>query len=304
MKRKAILIVVLIMSLSGWAKAEEPVLFADSQLEHAVEDLLGPDPTPTDMLDLTYLDAASSDILHLGGLEHAVNLTYLDLSVNWIGDISPISGLVKLEHLYIEDNLLDNVSALGSLTNLSVLWLNKNEVSNISALATLKKLAELNLDENQVSDISALGSLADLEYLWLYDNQIDDIFALAPLENLIELDLGANQISDISPIALSTRLELLYLDENPLNTPSYCTYLPLIEVGNLFAEPPGYDPNPNPFTNDCSTNMAELAQWASSWLSTGCGIQNNWCSGGALDHFADLELPDFAQFARLWLAAP
>lgn len=302
MKRKAILIVVLIVSVCSRAKAEDPVFFVDSHLEDAVEALLGPDPTQTDMLDLVSLDAGSSEILHLGGLEHAVNLTYLDLSFNSISDISPISGLVKLKQLYLEYNLISDVSALGSLADLFVLWLNNNQVNDLSALETLMNLTDLNLDENQVSDISALESLTPLEYLWLYGNQIDDISALAPLVNLIELDLGANQISDISAIVLFTKLDLLALDDNPLNTPAYCTYLPLIEVYNPLTIYLLYDFNPNPFTGDCSTDMTDFAQWSLRWLDTGCSQSNNWCSGADLDHINDVSLYDLTEFTKLWLA--
>ncbi len=323
MERKAILILLLIISISGRIRAEAPVFFTDPYLEYVVESQLGPNPTPTDMLDLVYLDAFSCEILHLGGLEYAVNLVYLDLGSNWISDISYISELAQLKWLYLDNNLLSNISylsgltdlrllsldengigdisALGSLTNMQTLWLYNNDVNDISALVTLTNLAELDLDENNISDITALGSLTGLEYLWLYNNQIVDIFPLAALVNLIELDLGSNQVSDISAIALSTHLDLLYLDENPLNTPAYCTYLTLIEANNPLTVEFRYDPNPNPFTNDCSTDMIELSQWCSSWLDTDCAESNNFCSGADLDHADDVTLADFAQFARLWL---
>src|SRR4030042_4009444 len=126
MKRKEILIVILITSVCGWVKAENPVVFSDPCLEYAVEGMLGPDPTPTDMLDLTYLDASASEIIHLGGLEYAVNLIYLDLSANWITDVSYICGLTKLKWFYLEDNYISDVSALSGLTALAVLLLDDN----------------------------------------------------------------------------------------------------------------------------------------------------------------------------------
>ena len=281
-KRKAILSVILVISFSGWANAEDPVLFTDLCLKYAVENELGADPTPTDMLDLIYLDASYSDILHLGGLEYAVNLIYLDANSNWIGDLSPIAGLVELKWLYLENNYISDVSALSGLTNLQL----------------------LSLDDNGISDISALAPLTSLQTLWLYNNQIDKIVVLALLTNLIELDLGANQISDISSIGLLTKLDLLDLDWNPLNTPAYCKYLPLIQLNNPLNTELLYDPNPNPFTDDCSTDMTELAQWSLRWLDVACTESNNFCHGADLDHIRDVTLHDFAQFAELWLRGP
>jgi len=301
MKRQAILIVILTISLSTRLKAEDPVFFTDSQLELAVESLLGQDPTPTDMLDLTFLDANSCDIYHLGGLEHALNLTYLDVSYNSVFDLSPISGLVNLKWLYLEDNLISDISELSGLTDLEILYLYNNQVNDISALAALENLTELDLDDNQVGDISALGVLTGLEYLWLYNNQVDNITVLAPLFNLIGLDIGSNQISDISAIELCTHLDILYLDQNPLNTPAYCTYLPFIETNNPLTTMFSYDPNPNPFTSDCSTDMTELEQWSSHWLDTGCSPSNDFCSHTDLDHINDVNLNDFALFTQLWL---
>jgi hypothetical protein len=323
MKRIAILIITLTISVSGRTRAEEPVFFTDPYLEYIVESQLGPDPTPTDMLDLAYLDAFECEIVDLGGIEYAVNLAYLDLGSNWIADISSLSGCADIRWLYLDNNFISNISSLSGLTdlrilsldenavadisslallgNLQTLWLYHNQVTDISALATLTNLTELDLDENSISDISALGALTGLEYLWLYNNQVVDIFPLLSLANLIELDLGSNHISDISAIALFTHLELLCLDDNPLNTPAYCTYLALLEANNPLTTELRYDPNPNPFTNDCSTNMAELGQWCSFWLDAGCAESNDFCSGADLDHADDLTLADFAQFARLWL---
>lgn len=270
------------MSLSGGAIAQLPVVFADTALEAAIENQLGVmDPNPIDMLDLVYLDASLRDIYHLEGLQYAINLKHLDLTSNWIADVAPISQLEKLEWLYLDDNWVSDISGFSGLTALEV----------------------LSMSYNEVSDISALASLPQFQYLGLYNNQIDSILPLAPLD-MIELDLGANQISDISPIASCTHLELLLLDGNPLNTPAYCTHLPLIALNNPLTTDFNYDPNPNPFTGDCSTNIVELAQWVSPWLDTGCHQSNNWCSRGDLDHDGNLNAVDFGIFAELWQAGP
>ena len=61
---------LLSLCLSVRAQAEEPVDFASANLKAAVEGQLGvSDPTPTDMLKLTFLDANSRTIADLTGLE-------------------------------------------------------------------------------------------------------------------------------------------------------------------------------------------------------------------------------------------
>ena len=69
--------------------AQQPVEFRDANLKSAVETELGiSDPTPVDMLSLTYLDARKSRIADLGGLEFAINLKSLRLNQNKISEIS------------------------------------------------------------------------------------------------------------------------------------------------------------------------------------------------------------------------
>ena len=92
--------------------------------------------------------------------------------------------------------------------------------------------------------------------------------------------------------------------DNPLSTASYCTYVPLILANNPGIISLKYDPNPNPLTNDCSTDHAELQILASRWIESGCNEDNNWCGGTDMDHVDDVNLKDFAVFARLWLQSP
>ena len=53
MKRKVIAVVFLAASMFGAAEAENPVFFTDVNVREAVEDIVGLDPTPSRMLDLT-----------------------------------------------------------------------------------------------------------------------------------------------------------------------------------------------------------------------------------------------------------
>jgi len=93
MKRIACLIVVLMVVMPGLALAEEPVYFPDANLKAAVEQELGiSNPTPTNMLNLTDLQAAIREIYDLTGIVYAMNLGLLELWNNQITGISPIIG--------------------------------------------------------------------------------------------------------------------------------------------------------------------------------------------------------------------
>jgi len=108
----------------------QAVYFADPNLKAAVEAQLGvSDPTATDMLDLTSLDASGRDITDLTGLEHGTNLTNLYLSRNQIIDISPISGLTNLTHLNLGSNQISDISPLSGLTNFTYLDLRANPLN-------------------------------------------------------------------------------------------------------------------------------------------------------------------------------
>jgi hypothetical protein len=97
----------LLLCLSQRASAEDPVRFGDANLKAAIEATLGKtNPTPTDMLALTILNAAEREIDNLTGLSYATNLTSLNLWANQIDDISPLAGLTKLKSLWLQRNPL------------------------------------------------------------------------------------------------------------------------------------------------------------------------------------------------------
>ena len=197
---------------------DEHVYIPDPALKAAVEATLGiTDPTPTDMLALTFLDASTRGIVDLTVLEYATNMTYLDLCDNQISDISAVAGLTKLTLLDLSHNQISDISALADLTKLTWLDLGNNQVGGISVVDGLTELSYLSLYSNQISDISALAGLTELSYLSLYSNQISNISALGGLTNLGFLDLGGNQISDISELASRTNLRELWLYHNQIS---------------------------------------------------------------------------------------
>ena len=119
------------------------------------------------------LDASSSSISNLAGLEYCINLTFLNLHDNQISDLSALSNL---------------------LTSLTELDLSQNRISNIRPISNLTKVTDLNLLGNQITDISLLSNLANLIELNLGGNQITDISVLSNLSNLAELNLLGNQL--------------------------------------------------------------------------------------------------------------
>jgi len=125
---------------------EEPVAFADPNLEAAIREAIGK-PTgpiyPSDLEGLTSVSASEKNIADLTGLECATSLTSLGLNDNQISDISP----------------------LANLTNLTELSLRYNQISDISPLTNLTSLTGLSLQYNQISDISPLANLTNLELL-------------------------------------------------------------------------------------------------------------------------------------------
>jgi hypothetical protein len=151
--KRALLAAMLSWVLCGSAQAEDPVYFPDARLKAEVEDALWLwDPTPTDMLELTSLGAASEGIANLGGLEYAVNLQTLVLRWNRITDISSLSTLTNLRYLDIHDNQISDLSPLSGLSELRTLVLRFNRISDISALAGLRKLESLDLRGNPLNE--------------------------------------------------------------------------------------------------------------------------------------------------------
>jgi len=215
----AALIVPAILCLVSATFAEEQVYFADANLKAAVEAALGKaNPTPTDMLTLTELNARDRGIVSLTGLEHATELYTLWLDSNQISDLSPLAGLPNLSLLDLARNDIRDFSVLAGLPKLDWLDLGHNDISDISALAGLPALWCLSLKGNQISDISVLSSLTNLEVLWLGERT--------------EWHAWGNQIRDISPLTNLMLLDELGLEANPLNAEAYSLYIPQIVANN------------------------------------------------------------------------
>ncbi len=207
------------------------LLFEDSKLEKRVLRALsrreGP-ITVQEAVSLTYLEAISSDIHSLVGLEHFIALQRLILNNNQIADVSPLAPLTNLRVLYLFNNQIADVSPLAALNNLEWLRLSNNQIADVSPLAALNNLEGLRLSRNQIADVSPLAPLTNLEWLDLFYNQIADVSPLVALTNLEWLDLFYNPIADVSPLAPLTNLEWLRLSRNQIADVS-----PLVALTNL-----------------------------------------------------------------------
>jgi hypothetical protein len=169
--------VVLLLSsvLLGPAWGQPPVHFVDAKLKAAVEDELWvSDPTPADMLGLTFLHADCLGITDLTGLEYATNLVDLSLRFNLIQDVSVLSGLTGLQSLSLLWNQIDDISPLATLVNLESLDLEHNLITDVTAIGGLHKLRSLCFHRDFLSDISPLVTLTCLEWLDLRENPLND----------------------------------------------------------------------------------------------------------------------------------
>jgi len=206
-------------SIAANFEAEEPVYFADTNLEAAIREAIGiPVRTlyPSDLEGLASLDASERGVSDLTGLQHCIGLTGLRLGGNKISDILPLEGLANLAWLDLGRNQISDIKSLEGLTSLTQLNLWGNQISDISPLGGLSELRVLALGDNQIRNISSLEGLTALWLLRVEDNQISDLSALAGLSKLLDLYLRGNQISDVSPLEGLTGLLLLRAENNQI----------------------------------------------------------------------------------------
>jgi len=195
------------------------ITFNDPDLENAVASAIGAIPPIDDSqvvgTGFTMLNASSSNIDDLTGLEACTDLTRLYLRANQIDDAS-------------------NLNALAGLTNLTNLDLGSNQISILAPLSTLTNLTNLKLDSNQIVNLAPLNTLTSLTWLDLGGNSIVDVSDLVPLINLSNLFLDSNSIVDIcalegnAGLAAGDNVDLLgnlSLDQHAL-----CGVIPALEA--------------------------------------------------------------------------
>lgn len=200
--------------------APKVVSIPDTNLAAAVRKALGLTPnariTDRQMRELINLDAQSSQIKNLTGLEYATKLKSLELRKNQIQDIRPLANLKNLKELILEVNNVRDISPLANLTQLTLLYIAANPIPDFTPLANLTELRRLALWDNNISDVTLIADKVHLTHLHLWNNNISDISSLSNLTQLQVLHLEKNQIRDVSPLSGLTNLTELTLRGNPI----------------------------------------------------------------------------------------
>ena len=236
------------------------VTIPDANLRAAIETALRKTRdsliTRAEMTSLTRLEASTSDIRDLTGLEFATGLTSLILPDNSISDLTPLSGLTNLTSLILSDNIIPDITPLSGLTNLTLLILSGNLFSDISPLSGLTNLTSLNLSYNSISDLTPLSGLTNLTFLSLYDGIIiRDKLALSRLSNLSEADIPDANLRAAIKIAMGktsgnpiTDFEMAFLSEleapnsniRDLTGLEFATGLTILDLGTELVSGEGY----------------------------------------------------------------
>ena len=169
--------------------SDEPIVFADPNLESTVRRVLGIQDRPVTQKDAYQVqslslghsipsDEAFSD---LTGLEYFVSLEELSLDGNKITDLSPIGGMAKMKSLVIAFNDISDLSALSGMPQLEVLDAKSNNISDVSTLSGLTNIWELQINTNRIADFTPLASLKNLKVLLLAENSTTDF---SPLKDI------------------------------------------------------------------------------------------------------------------------
>ena len=202
------------------AEGPEPLTFADPQFEAAVREAIAKPLGalyPSDVANLTTLDARDRSISDLGGVENLVALEELKLNKNQISDVVPLGALGRLTTLHLNRNEITDINPLGAIDPLTELEVAGNQIADITVLARLKSFTKLALNDNQVADLSPLADLIELESLQLQNNQIGDLTPLQNLTGLRSLQLNNNQIADISALKNLTDIRDLAFSNNQVS---------------------------------------------------------------------------------------
>ena len=218
--KRLIIFLIVVSVIAGMIGCFTEELIPDANLEEAIREEMSKytgDIYPSDVADLTHLDASSRNILDITGLEHCDSLLILILNGNQISDISPLGTLTSLKGLTLDDNQISDTSSLSDLTSLTYLHLAHNQISDVSPLASLTNIASLNLGDNQISDLSTLANLTELSGLWLYENQISDLSPLVDNQGLSEGDE-------------------VHVWGNPLSSTSINTYIPQLQARGVVVD--------------------------------------------------------------------
>lgn len=186
-------------------KSSYVITFKNKNLEKAIRNSINKpigDIYKSDVENITNLDASSSNIDDINGIENLTNLQILNLSQNQLTHVSVLRYLAYLRDLDLSQNKISDINELRGLNNLYYLNLSNNEITDISELKYFTYLRTLLLNSNEIVDIGSIQGLISLQQLSLKNNRINSINALRGLTNLNLLYLGQNEILDYSPTKL------------------------------------------------------------------------------------------------------
>ncbi len=227
---------------ADWAGILDPTLRAVAQ-EAAADSTGGAVRT---------LNANSSGIVSLAGIECLDHVERIHLAGNSITDLAPLGDLPNLLELDVASNPLSGLEGLrdapllrkltaascslpsaevlSSLPSLQHVDLQDNQITVLRLPQADSKLVSLNLGHNSLARLDGLGGeLRYLESALFNDNQLVDISGIESLSLVRTLDLQNNQITDVAPVGALTRLEGLDLSNNPLEVVSALDQLELLQ---------------------------------------------------------------------------
>ena len=144
---------------------DDPVPFADPNLEVAVRVALSMPPGPvavSNLWALTALTACGQHITNLSGLEYATNLMCLYLPRNGVRDLAPLQCLNRLVQV----------------------GLYQNRIIDLSPLTTLTTLTDVDLGDNLIAEGRPLANLTGLRRLWLHGNTVSNLMFLTRLRSV------------------------------------------------------------------------------------------------------------------------
>ncbi len=187
MRKVAMVLFVVLVTVSFVFAESQPIEYADEWLEKAIREVIGiPEGLiyPEDVIDVARLTASNLQSATLKGIEHCENLIYFWSGAGRVSDVSALNGLVRLRYLNLHSNKITDISALSGLVNLEELDLDGNSIKDLSPLANLKNLKTLKISKNSIrlSNVSALLELPKLSSLDVSGSLIDDQETLDKLE--------------------------------------------------------------------------------------------------------------------------
>lgn len=179
-------------------------------------------PVLSDLVHLTKLTLAGTDISDLTPLGDLIHMESLNISETNVRSLAPLAGMKKLKSLTAfelaeEDESPDQAfdfSVLPGFADMEELDVTGIPLSDLSFASGMPRLRRLAIDETGITDLSPLRDKTMLEELRAGGNQVEDVSPLSGLSHLRTLELKNNQIEEIAPLSHLTALETLALEHN------------------------------------------------------------------------------------------